>query len=1062
MRVKLLSFILLAGISLSIVLNIDQFNYSVDQCKPDMSDQALAKSRHITIETLSKLRANRGLINDEVCSFSDTKLAKAITKANKAKPDHPDEAIAFRNLQLQDENKFIPADGLSKAATHVKAMRAFKAKTNLIKPNVAGIDSGSWTSIGPGNIGGRVRALVIHPTTPDTMWLGSVGGGIWKTTNGGTSWTPLDDFMTNLAVSTLIIDPTDPDILYAGTGEGFFNADGIRGAGIYKTIDGGANWSQLANTANSNFYYVNRLAISPDSSTILAATRTGIWRSLNGGSTWTEESTLNNFLDVNFNPGDSNLAIASGYNGLAYYSTNGGNTWTQSSGIPKTDNGFQRIEVAYAASAPAVVYASEYRVDSTLPTVSQIWKSIDGGQTYVNTNSTGTFLGGQGWYDNIIWVDPTDPTTIIVGGIDLWRNNNNGTAPLTKISQWFSAPNSAHADHHNIVAHPDFDGITNKTVFFTNDGGIYKTSDVYTVGPTSGWTELNNNLAITQFYGAAGHAGSSRVVGGTQDNGTLYYTGDAEAWTAPFGGDGGWSAYDPVDQNYFYGEYVYLQIHRNSSGGMFSSSYIYSGISDAGSGSTSNFISPFVLDPNNANTMLAGGISLWRSTSVKSSPNWAAIKSPVTGNSKISAIAAAPGNSDIIWVGHNDGFIYKTINGTISSPDWNRFDNTAPTLPSRYVTRITIDPNDNEIVYVTFGGFSADNVWRTINGGTNWTDVTGSGMTGLPNVPVRSLVINSTNSNLLYAGTEVGVFASNDSGATWSPSNDGPANVSVDELFWMGSNLVAATHGRGLFTTTPAVPPSTAINPAPANNAIHQLLNSTLSWADGGGALSYDVYFGTVTPPTVTEFKGNQAGTTFDPSALSIDTTYYWRIDSVNTEGTTTGVIWSFNTNNVAPTKPLLVSPTDAATAVNKDLVTFTWQPATDADGDTVTYSLKYCPDINLVMGCVIRIAANKKNEIMFAGLGGLGISILVFGFAGLRNRKNIHLQILAIVCLAIVLGSCSGSSSSDPAPGGGGNTDIKVDEGPLATAETYYWQVTASDGKGGVTDSDIWSFTTN
>jgi len=1042
MRVKLLSFILLAGISLSIVLNIDQFNYSVDQCKPDMSDQALAKSRHITIETLSKLRANRGLINDEVCSFSDTKLAKAITKANKAKPDHPDEAIAFRNLQLQDENKFIPADGLSKAATHVKAMRVFKAKTNLIKPNVAGIDSGSWTSIGPGNIGGRVRALVIHPTTPDTMWLGSVGGGIWKTTNGGTSWTPLDDFMTNLAVSTLIIDPANPDILYAGTGEGFFNGDGIRGAGIYKTIDGGTTWSQLANTANSNFHYVNRLAISPDSSTILAATRTGIWRSLDAGATWTEESTLDNFLDVDFNPADSSKSIAGGFNGYVFYSIDGGNNWTQSTGITKASSGFQRIEVAYAPSDPSIVYASDWDPDTP---ISKIWKSLNGGQTYnfIISNNT-SFLASQGWYDNIIWVDPTSLTTIIVGGIDLWRSVNSGTT-LGKISQWFSAPSSAHADHHNIVAHPDFDGVTNKTVFFTNDGGIYKTSDVYTVGPTSGWTELNNNLAITQFYGAAGHAGSSRVVGGTQDNGTLYYTGDAEAWTAPFGGDGGWSAYDPVDQNYFYGEYVYLQIHRNSSGGMFSSSYIYSGISDAGSGSTSNFISPFVLDPNNANTMLAGGISLWRSTSVKSSPNWAAIKSPVT-----------------IWVGHNDGFIYKTINGTISSPDWNRFDNTAPTLPSRYVTRITIDPNDNEIVYVTFGGFSADNVWRTINGGTNWTDVTGSCMTGLPNVPVRSLVINSTNSNLLYAGTEVGVFASNDSGATWSPSNDGPASVSVDELFWMGSDLVAATHGRGLFTTTPAVPPSTAINPAPANNAIHQLLNSTLSWADGGGALSYDVYFGTVTPPTVTEFKGNQAGTTFDPSALSIDTTYYWRIDSVNTEGTTTGVIWSFNTNNVAPTKPLLVSPTDAATAVNKDLVTFTWQPATDVDGDTVTYSLKYCTDLALTLNCVTQMASNKTNEFMFASLGGLGISVLVFGIAGLRNRKNIHLQLLAIVCLAIVLGSCGGSSSSDPAPVGGGNTNIKVDEGPLATATTYYWQVTADDGRGGTTASDIWSFTTN
>ena len=453
-NVKILSFFLLTGIGLAIALNTNQVNFTGISCSPGLSDQDLAASRNISLVTLHKLRANRGLINDEVCSFPDKKLAKAIVKANNPRPDHPGEAIAFRRLQLQDENKFIPTDGLSKAATQVKAMRSFQAQTNTIKPFVAGIDKTSWTAIGPGNIGGRVRALVIHPTSPNTMWIGSVGGGIWKTTNGGTSWSPMNDFMANLAVSTLIIDPADPDIIYAGTGEGFYNSDGIRGAGIFKTVDGGTNWSQLADTANANFYLVNRLAISPDSGTILAATRTGIWRSTNGGSTWAETNTLNDFLDIDFDPVDNMLAIASGRNGKAYYSTNGGAGWTQSTGIPITGSNSQRIEVAYAPSNPAIVYASVWRVGGGLPTVSQIWKSIDGGQNYVNTNSAGAFLGGQGWYDNIIWVDPTDETTIIVGGIDLWRSTDSG-ASLTKISQWFSAPSSAHADHHNIVAHPD-------------------------------------------------------------------------------------------------------------------------------------------------------------------------------------------------------------------------------------------------------------------------------------------------------------------------------------------------------------------------------------------------------------------------------------------------------------------------------------------------------------------------------------------------------------------------------------------------------------------------------
>ncbi len=751
-----------------------------------MTAEQIAAYRKISLETLQEL-TKHSVSFEQACYIPQDKIKEALADNDKAAPDKPDEALAWRKLQLKDERGAIPADGLIRAAAHVKAMPKDGGGK---RPNDAGISPGAWTWLGPGNIGGRTRSIVIDPTTPATMWLGSVGGGIWKTTNGGTSWQVQDDFMSNMAVATLAISPSDPNTLYAGTGEGFYNGDGLQGAGIFKTTNGGTTWTQLTSTNNSNFYYVNRLSIDPNNANIiLAATNVGIFRSTNAGTTWNVQLNAR-VLDINFHPTNSLLAIAGGNAGNPLYSSDGGLTWNNATGPTGA-----RVEVAYAPSSPNITYAS---VDNNS---GQVWKSTDGGHTYTLVNTGTSYLGLQGWYDNIIWVSPTDPNFVIVGGIDLWRSTDGGVS-FTQISQWFSAPYSAHADNHYIIADPGFNGTTNKKVYFGNDGGIYKTDDVIAVAPVNGWQSLNNNLGITQFYSGAGNPTTGTIIGGTQDNGTLTYTtaNGPQNWTTPFGGDGGWSAADPTDPNYFYGEYVNLQIHRSTDGGV-SSGYIYSGITDVGS--SANFIAPFILDPNNPNTMLAGGVSLWRSTNVKAAtPSWSAIKGP--GIDYISAIAVAPGNSDIIWIAQNNGDVYYTTNGTAGSPTWTRRDTTTPALPNRYVTRITIDPTDATKVYVTFGGFSADNVWRTTDSGANWSDITGVGATSLPDVPVRSLVIHPFLPNWLYVGTEIGVFTTTDGGVNWKATNDGPTNTSVDELFWVGTTLVSATHGRGMFKVTPA------------------------------------------------------------------------------------------------------------------------------------------------------------------------------------------------------------------------------------------------------------------
>jgi CSLREA domain-containing protein len=725
------------------------------------------------------------------------------------------DAARFRRLQLQDENGNIPPDGLLKAQSHIRQMAAAQSTraqaSGVTSPQAGGLFPGAWDWRGPGNIGGRIRSIVINPDDTQQMWVGSVSGGIWTTTDGGANWSPVNDFLANLNVSAMVLNPAAHSTLYAGTGEGFSNIDAFQGAGVFVSTDTGATWIQLANT--QNWHYVNRVDISPNGNTLLVATDTNLQRSVNGGQNWT--AVLNGTIfDVNFAPNSNSNAVASGGQGWAGYSINGGANWTPASILTATG----RIEVAYAPSNPNVVYAS---IDINN---GELWKSTDGGHSYVPVNTGNSLLGGQGWYDNIVWVDPTNENVVIVGGVELWRSTDGG-ATMTKINTWQNAPASAHSDQHIIVADPGFDGVNNKTVYFGNDGGLYKTDDVYAVqagAAPNGWQVLNNNLGITQFYG--GSVGpTGRLSGGAQDNGDLTDNFSVQNWTKLSGGDGGVSASDPTDANYIYGEYINLKIHRNTTGGGPSTADIFGCnfwngsawvckdppylITDARD-KTANFISPFILDPNNRDRLLGGGLSLWRSNDVRAantatSPGWSAIKTPTgpdTNVNSISAIAVAKGNSDIVWVGHNNGDVYMTTDGTTDTPTWTRMDDGVNPLPNRFVLRITIDPGNSDRVYVTFGGYSLNNVWVTTNGGANWSSLPGTGINSLPAAPVRSLVIHPRHSNWLYVGTEVGVLASEDGGTNWAVTQQGPANVSADELFWGEETLYAATHGRGMYS----------------------------------------------------------------------------------------------------------------------------------------------------------------------------------------------------------------------------------------------------------------------
>ncbi len=683
------------------------------------------------------------------------------------------------------------------------------------RAKAAGIQPSQWTALGPSNVGGRVRALAFDPRDANRLFAGTASGGLWISENGGVTWRANNDFLPNLSVTTIVIDPASPDVMYLGTGEA---SAGLVGVGAFKSTDAGNTWKYLDSTntdANGDWRFVNRLAVHPAQTQVLLAALTNssnvtgaIYRSADGGASWARVSAFK-ALDIAFDPANAANAVAGLDDGTIAYSRDAGLSWTRTAPLVAAPSGrgnTARAEIAFARSQAGTVYAS---VDNAK---GEVWRSLDSGATWQKL-ATPAHLNNQGEYDNTLWVDPTDANHVIVGGLDLYQSRDGG-ASFEKISDWRNAPASPHADHHALASPPNF-GPGNPSLFNGNDGGVYRAPNVYALGSGTaglGWSNLNNGLAVTQFYSGAGrNAAGGRVAGGTQDNGALVM--DAGLWRPFRGGDGGFVAVDPVSDATLYGEYVYLSIHRSVNGqpGV----YICNGITEAltadengnqycGASATkqANFIAPFILDPNNASRMLAGANSLWVSDNVKAgSPSWRTIKPPSTTvpENYINAIAVHEGNSNLVYVGHNNGEVWRSLDAAAATPTWTRVGQ--GTIPARRVQRITIDRTNPSRVIVALTGFVANNVWQTLDGGATWSSITAN----LPSAPVFDVKLHPLNPAWMYAATSVGVFTSENAGASWSTINEGPANIRVRELFWLdNATLGAATYGRGMFKAAAA------------------------------------------------------------------------------------------------------------------------------------------------------------------------------------------------------------------------------------------------------------------
>jgi uncharacterized repeat protein (TIGR01451 family) len=952
----------------------------------------------------NRLASNKAVKN--IRSQDALKAVRASKERFEQRTDQPDEAIkAELEKRLPKGATELPIERYFEAKEKIKGMQRYSTAEGALLPSEnetgetdkailarttgAELSAGStggvlgtWQEIGPGNVGGRTRTIIIDPVTPNTMYAAGVAGGVWKTTDGGANWAPLDDFMANIAVTCLAFEPGNSSVIYAGTGEGFFNADRVQGAGIFKSLDAGATWSRLASTANSNFFFVNDIVVSNvNAQHVYAATGGGVWRSLDGGATWAmimnvptvagSATGVRGAMDLVMRTDQATdyvfaaagTAFATGEpQSHIYRSTDAANASTVPTGTTANAGSFTdvyteatmgRTSLAIAPSNQNVIYAmsDSSQSGSYLLGLLGVFRSTSSGDagswtTQVRNNSankqdtlllsnpiygvydtcfgtTGTtqFLN-QGWYDNVIAVDPTDSDKVWAGGIDVWRSDNGGVNWGVASYWWFQGngtppnngdPQLVHADNHAIVFHPNYNGTSNQTLFIGDDGGIYKTDNAkdgnvgyvngttpsggtvtstspicgneftpggfYTVPSPVIWGPLNNGYAVTQFWPGAVYPNGTTYFGGTQDNGTNRGT-DANgpnAWERILGGDGGFSAVDFNNTNILYAENTGNTFQKSTNGG---ASFVAARTGILGD--TFPFTSVFRMDPNNSARLWYAGRFMWRTDN--SAGSWTRTSDAQQTGGSITAMAIAPGNSNVVIDGAASGQIRRTTVATTATstsvlnstwlqsftPRGNGFGS---------ISWVDYDPSNTNTVWATVSNFNSassgngfGHVFKSTDGGATWTLADGSQTAGNPNaipdIPAWSVVVDPSNSQRIYVGTDLGVFVTLNSGATWAKETTGFSNVVVKSLQILNvggvSTIYAFTHGRGAFKV--AIPASCAS--VPASVAVGAAGGATnVSVTSASGACSWNA----VSNSAFIHITGGSSGSGSGTVNLSID-----------------------------------------------------------------------------------------------------------------------------------------------------------------------------------------------
>lgn len=651
--------------------------------------------------------------------------------------------------------------------------------------------SGNWHQLGPilddvttrDNIEGvgRTSCIAFHPTDPNFMIMGTPAGGIWRSFNGGQSWSSNTDQLPTLGCSSLLIDPSNPQIIYAGTGDR--DANDSPGYGVLKSTDGGTTW-QLSNEGIVN-RTVGALKMHQPSGRLIAATSAGLFASEDAGATWAQTFNLTyNFKDLEQHPTQPDVFYTTG-NGRFYRSQDGGLSWTQiTDGISTAT----RMVIAVTPIEPDAVYVMR----TTTYEFSSLHKSTDGGLTFAEMSDSpnimgwsadGSSSGGQSWYNLCLEADHETPGTIYAGGIRMKKSVDNGVT-------WMDInPNFVHVDQHEAAINPH-----SLDLYVCNDGGIYHYLD------NEEWLDISTGLANGQIYKLGQNSTQpNATLTGFQDNGTAEFNG--AVWQRRGGGDGFECFYDFTDSAWRYGSIYYGDIYRTSS--TFVNQKI-GGLGELGINESGAWSSPFALYPTDEQTLFLGLKNIWRTRNVKTPVReeivWEKISNNLMGSNTPDLIALefSLANPAIMYASEGQRKLARTLNCLADTVVWV---NLSTNLPSSLqpVAAIETHPTDTETIYIAFN----QNVWKSTNGGLNWTSLTAT----FPDVAVNTIVMDTTGMpEALYIGTDLGIYYKDASMTEWVSFNQGfpqSARVTELEIFYGSSHstsrLKAATYGRGLW-----------------------------------------------------------------------------------------------------------------------------------------------------------------------------------------------------------------------------------------------------------------------
>lgn len=685
------------------------------------------------------------------------------------------------------EPRVYPSGDLSLPSKTWENFQEFLEQNSIGGKSSSSSASTSYTAMGPmgpmsglatngfPRKAGRDNFITFHPSISSTFWAGAPSGGLWKTTDGGITWTTNTDNLAVIGCSDLAIDPSNPNIMYLATGDG--DAGDTYCIGVLKSTDGGLTWNSSGLTFTVNqLRQMRRLVINPVNPQILmAATDAGLFRTTNGGTTWTN-ILGGNWYDIEFKPGDPTTVYLGG-NTSFRLSTDAGLTFTTiSNGIPTS--GSNRLALAVTPADPNYVYVLR---SNTSNGYGGLYRSTSSGTAFTVMSTSpdvlanacnGTSGNGQGWYDLAVAASPTNANRVDVGGVNVWSSNGGGaTGTWTCTGCWIGTSFPSvylKADHH------DLEYSSTGELYSASDGGIFRYN-------STSWIDLNNQRNIAQIYKMGASAlSANKWVSGHQDNGTGIYNGTT--YQASYAGDGMDCFIDRTnDQNIFVST-PQGNFSRSTNGGA-----SYSGATSGMSG-TGAWVSPWKQDPVVASRLYAGRSQMFVSNNLGAS--WT--QAGTTGGSgTIVEFAIAPSNNQVIYIIQGTS-IRKTTNGGSTWAACASVSSSAPTF-------ITIDPNDENNLWVTVSGYtSGSKVFQSVNGGTSWTNISFN----LPNLPANCSVYQPGSNDRLYIGMDVGVYTKDASSSTWTLYNSGLPNVPISDFDISPAApglLRVATYGRGVF-----------------------------------------------------------------------------------------------------------------------------------------------------------------------------------------------------------------------------------------------------------------------